>query len=39
MLGIHLEGPFISAIRAGAQPVEYITNLLLTSLTMARDEW
>ncbi|WP_210469842.1 N-acetylglucosamine-6-phosphate deacetylase [Sporosarcina sp. 6E9] len=25
MLGIHLEGPFISAKRAGAQPIEHIT--------------
>ncbi len=25
MLGIHLEGPFLSTIRAGAQPVEYMT--------------
>ncbi|TWT13315.1 N-acetylglucosamine-6-phosphate deacetylase [Planomicrobium sp. CPCC 101079] len=25
MLGIHLEGPFISAKRAGAQPLEHIT--------------
>lgn len=25
MLGIHLEGPFLSTIRAGAQPVEHMT--------------
>lgn len=26
ILGIHLEGPFISAKRAGAQPIQYIEN-------------